>query len=160
MTQPPYGSFPEPPQPPPHIQAAQQLPYQPAYPSAPPHGGYHTPVPPQAPYHSVPPQPVAPYPGAQHPMAPAQYKDATAAWLLWFFTGAFGGHHFYLGQTQRGVIYAVTFAASFLLSLAFIGLLGFIALFILWVVDATQLSERVRQCNAQAYAVNRSMGFA
>src|SRR3954449_1166388 len=37
-------------------------------------------------------------------------------------------------QTQRGVIYAVTFAASFLLSFVFIGLLGFIALFILWVV--------------------------
>jgi len=159
MTHPSFGSYPEPPRLPPHVQAAQQPPYQPYHPMSPPYGG-PTAVPPPGPYFPVPPQPVAAYPGMQHPMAPAQYKDATAAWLLWFFTGAFGGHHFYLGRTQQGVIYAVTWVASFFLSFVIVGLFGFVVLFILWLVDATQLSERVRQWNAQAFAVNRSMGYA
>jgi len=95
-----------------------------------------------------------------HPLAPLQYKDSTAAFLLWFFAGYFGGHHFYLGRTQRGVAYAVTCVVSSILLLAFIGAIGFIVLFVLWMVDGVQLSDRIRQYNAHAYAVNQSMGYA
>jgi TM2 domain-containing membrane protein YozV len=167
MTQPAYGNSPEPLLPPPHVPPAPQPPYyqQPAppyggHPSAPPQGPYQA-APPQGPaYPALPPQPGAYHPGGQHPLAPAQYKDSTAAWLLWFFTGFFGGHHFYLGRTQRGVIYAVSWAVSLVLSAVVIGLLGFVVLFVFWIIDATQLAEQVRQHNARAYLANHSMGFA
>jgi TM2 domain-containing membrane protein YozV len=160
MTQPSYGGPPEQVPPPAQYQAPYQAPYQPQaqnapqYPATPPHAAY----PQQYPQYQQP--PVAPYPGGQHPVIPVQYKDSTAAWLLWFFTGAFGGHHFYLGRTQRGVVYAVTWAVSLLLSFVVIGLVGFVVLFILWIIDATQLAEQVRQYNWRAHATNQSMGYA
>jgi TM2 domain-containing membrane protein YozV len=89
-----------------------------------------------------------------------QFKDSTAAWLLWFFTGYVGGHHFYLGRTQRGVAYAVTFAASLVLSFVIIGFLGYVVLFVLWIVDATQLSQQLNEYNARAHATNQSLGRA
>ncbi len=134
------------------VQPPHQQPYQ-----AGPYG--------QAPYQQMTPQPYrAPgfppaYP-AGHPMAPMQYKDTTAAYLLWFFTGYFGGHHFYLGRTQRGVAYAITCVVSWILLVVIIGALGLIALFVLWVIDGVQLSEQLRRYNAHAYAVNQSMGYA
>jgi len=88
------------------------------------------------------------------------YKDSTAAWLLWFFLGAFGAHHFYLGRTKWGVAYAVGFVMSWLLTLVIIGFLGLIALFVLWIVDAAKMSERLQQYNAHAHAMNRSIGLA
>jgi TM2 domain-containing membrane protein YozV len=91
---------------------------------------------------------------------PMPYKDSTAAWLLWVFLGAFGAHHFYLGRTQWGVAYAIGFVVSWLLAFVIIGFLGLIALFILWIIDATKMSERLQQYNAHAFAVNRSMGLA
>ena len=129
----------------------------------------------QAPQHyGAPGYPVAPYPapaqygmqpplhpyGARMPQLPMAYKDGTAAWLLWFFLGAFGAHHFYLGRTKWGVAYAVGFVLSWVLTIAIIGFLGLIALFVLWIVDAAKMSERVHQYNAYAYGVNRSLGLA
>ena len=108
----------------------------------------HLPVPPQG--HAAVPRAVLPMP----------YKDGTAAWLLWFFLGSFGAHHFYLGRTKWGVAYAVSFVLSWLFTIVLIGFLGLIALFVLWIVDATQMSSRLRQYNAHAYAVNRSLGVA
>ncbi|WP_166486574.1 TM2 domain-containing protein [Blastococcus saxobsidens] len=87
------------------------------------------------------------------------YKDTTAAWLLWLFLGAFGAHHFYLGRTSWGVAYAVGFVLSWLLVVVIIGFFGLIALFVLWIVDATQMSQRLLRHNAHAYAVNRSLGL-
>ena len=161
MTHPPYGSsepvvpqqgqpgpVPQPapyghPVPPAHQQPYQQAPYQPA------------------PYQQMAPQPY-PAPGypSGHPLAPMQYKDTTTAFLLWFFTGYFGGHHFYLGNTQRGVVYAVTCVLSWILLAVLIGAVGLLVLFVLWIVDGVQLSEKLRQYNANAYAVNQSRGFA
>ena len=108
----------------------------------------HLPVPPQG-HAAVP-----------HAVLPMPYKDGTAAWLLWFFLGSFGAHHFYLGRTKWGVAYAVSFVLSWLFTIVLIGFLGLIALFVLWIVDATQMSSRLRQYNAHAYAVNRSLGVA
>jgi TM2 domain-containing membrane protein YozV len=100
------------------------------------------------------------YAAVPHPVLPMPYKDSTAAWLLWFFLGSFGAHHFYLGRTKWGVAYAVGFVLSCLFTIVLIGFLGLIALFVLWVVDATQMSQRLQQYNAHAYAVNRSLGVA
>ncbi|MCW2705231.1 MAG: hypothetical protein JWQ37_3226 [Blastococcus sp.] len=176
MTNPPYGST-EPfvpqqgnsghvPQSAPHGQPVgpphQQPPSQGPYPQGPyPQGPFQQAPFQQAPFQPGPYQQIAsqPYPAA-HPLAPMQYKDTTAAFLLWFFTGYFGGHHFYLGRTQRGVAYAVTCVLSWMLLFVFIGALGLIVLFVLWVIDGVQLSERLRQYNAHAYAVNQSMGYA
>jgi TM2 domain-containing membrane protein YozV len=118
-------------------QAAPQVPAQ-FHPQAPPHT------------HAAP----------LHPVLPVAYKDSTAAWLLWFFLGSFGAHHFYLGRTRWGVAYAVGFVLSWLFTIVLIGFLGLIALFVLWIVDATQMTNRLQQYNAQAYAVNRSLGLA
>ncbi|SDO43138.1 TM2 domain-containing protein [Geodermatophilus sp. DSM 45219] len=116
------------------------------------------PVLPAQQFHSLLPQ--QGYAVVPHPVLPMPYKDSTAAWLLWFFLGSFGAHHFYLGRTKWGVAYAVGFMLSCLFTIVLIGILGLIALFVLWVVDATQMSQRLQQYNAHAYAVNRSLGVA
>ena len=122
----------------------------------------HHPAPqyPMPPQHFVPQAQVPPYGVPPQLALPKPYKDSTAAWLLWVFLGAFGAHHFYLGRTQWGVAYAIAFVVSWMLAFVIIGFLGLIALFILWIIDATKMSERLQQYNAQAFAVNRSMGFA
>lgn len=46
-----------------------------------------------------------------------KYKTRTAAALWCFFLGAFGAHHFYLGNTARGVLYLLfcwTYVPAFL----------------------------------------------
>jgi TM2 domain-containing membrane protein YozV len=169
MTYPPQQGFGEP-LPPAH---GRSTPHQPWAPAA---QGWESPPGPNpaqfaaahhaAPQYQVPPQqfypplPAQPYGVPAQMVLPMPYKDSTAAWLLWFFLGAFGAHHFYLGRTQWGVAYAIGFVVSWLLAVVIIGFLGLIALFILWIIDATKMSERLRQCNAHAFAVNRSMGLA
>lgn len=37
-----------------------------------------------------------------------QPKSTGVAYLLWFFLGVFGGHHFYLGKTGRAIGYLLT----------------------------------------------------
>ena len=157
MTQ-PYTGAPEPV--PPYQPQYQPLPPQAPYAGAAPQAPY--PGVPQAPYAGAVPQAAA-YPGGPvqpYPVAPQAYKDSTAAWLLWFFLGFFGAHHFYLGNNQRGVVYAVSAGVSFLLSFVVIGLVGYVVLFVFWIIDATQLTQQLNDCNARAYAANRSLGFA
>ena len=65
-------------------------------------------------------------------------KDVGVAYLLWFFFGVLGIHHFYLGKTGRGVLWLLTG-----------GLLGVGLL-----VDLFTLPSQVRQVNSQ-----RAMGI-
>jgi len=39
---------------------------------------------------------------------PAADKSVGVAYVLWFFVGLFGGHHFYLGNVGRGIGYLLT----------------------------------------------------
>ena len=152
MTQ-PYGSTPETP----------SVPPQPQYQPAPPQAAYPAqPQPYQQPYQAAVPQPYAPAPYGvpKAPRVPMPYKDSTAAWLLWFFLGYFGAHHFYLGRNQRGTVYAVVCGLSILLSFLLIGFIGFLVLFVLWIIDATQLSGQLTDYNARAYANNQALGVA
>jgi TM2 domain-containing membrane protein YozV len=82
------------------------------------------------------------------------------AWLLWVFLGFFGAHHFYLGNTKRGAAYLVGMILSLLTMWLFIGILGWIALFVLWIIDAAQMSANIQRCNAQIFAANQARGLA
>ena len=167
--QPGSGGHPFPPQgqPTPHQAWAPVAPVPPGWSYAPgqqppPLPAAHQPAPQyMPPQHFAPQGPFQPY-GApvQRAPLPMPYKDSTAAWLLWVFLGSFGAHHFYLGRTQWGVAYAIGFVVSWLLAFVVIGFLGLIALFVLWIIDATKMTERLQAYNAHAYAVNRSMGLA
>lgn len=66
------------------------------------------------------------------------FKNLGVAYLLWFFFGILGVHHFYLGKVGRGLLWLLTG-----------GLLGIGLL-----VDLFTLPSQVRQVNAQ-----RAMGI-
>ena len=63
-------------------------------------------------------------------------KSVGVAYLLWFFLGFLGVHHFYLGKWQRGLWYLFTFG------LLFIGLF----------VDLCTLPWQVKRVNAERRA--------
>ena len=67
------------------------------------------------------------YPGAKPP------KSLGVAYVLWFFLGVFGVHHFYMGKIGRGILWLLT------LGLAGIG----------WLWDLFTLPGQIRQVNAQ-----------
>jgi len=73
---------------------------------------------------------------ANHPILPP--KNLGIAYILWFFLGLFGVHHFYLGKIGRGIAYLLT-----------AGVFG-----ILWIVDLFTLPSQVRMVNTQ-----RSVGI-
>ena len=66
----------------------------------------------------------------------ASKKSAGVAYLLWFFTGGFGGHRFYLGRTGSAVAQLILSLLGWVLLLAAgIGLLFLIPLGIWLLVD-------------------------
>lgn len=84
-----------------------------------------------------PPPPVPAYaPQYVQTVPAAPDKSTGVAYLLWFFIGVFGVHHFYLGKTARGVGYLLT--------------LGWLTIG-LW-IDLFTLPSQVRAINAQRRA--------
>jgi len=64
---------------------------------------------------------------------PSAPKSVGVAYLWWFFLGLFGGHHFYLGRTGRGLVHLFT--------------IGFCGLG--WLADGVTLPRQVRSANAR-----------
>lgn len=63
-------------------------------------------------------------------------KTPVVAYLLWFFLGGFGAHRFYFGKTGSAIGMLGLNIASAVLSVIAIGLVGYLALFVWWVIDA------------------------
>jgi TM2 domain-containing membrane protein YozV len=81
------------------------------------------------------PQPLAlPYPQVWLPYRQVSQRELGIAYLLWFFLGVLGVHHFYLGNILRGVLYLLTG--------------GFLGIGIL--VDLFLLPSLTRRRNAEA----------
>ena len=47
-----------------------------------------------------------------------QKKGSTPLWLLWLFTGGFGGHRYYLGDIGQGVFHTIMVLLAFFLASA------------------------------------------
>ena len=116
MTQPPpeWGTMPPPPMP------------SPSMPPPRPGTGARGP---SAPMNVAPPRYSHPVQGGLEP------KSLAVAYVLWFFLGVIGIHHFYLGKTLRGVAYLFTMAWF---------TIG-------WWIDLFTLPAQVAQVNAQRY---------
>lgn len=82
-------------------------------------------------------------------MFEAQKKSMGVSYVLWFFLGGLGAHRFYLGRTGSAVGMLVLFFMSLLLVLVYIGLLGFLALWVWQIVDAFLIPGIVREYNMQ-----------
>jgi len=96
------------------------------------------------------------------PSRPVADKSVSTAYILWFVTGAFAGHHFYLGSAPLG------FAQ---ISLRLVGIMMFLsgdgfglyllaAAFLWLLVDAALLPDMTRKANARAKAIASGRAFA
>jgi TM2 domain-containing membrane protein YozV len=79
----------------------------------------------------------------------AHKKSLVVAYLLWWFLGFFGAHRFYLGAIGSAVAMLVLTVASTVLMIVAVGLLGYIALGVWWIVDAFLLPSMVTQYNVR-----------
>ncbi len=75
-------------------------------------------------------------------------KSTGVAYLLWFFLGMLGIHRFYAGRTGSGIAMLIIWIVSLILSLVYIGLVGFVVLAIWWFVDAFLLAGIISRHNA------------
>ncbi len=67
-------------------------------------------------------------------------KSPLVAFLLWFFLGGFGAHRFYFGKTGSAFGMIGLCIASVVLTAVVIGLVGFLALFVWWIIDAFKIN--------------------
>ena len=74
-------------------------------------------------------------------------KSAAAAYLLWFFLGAFGAHRFYMGRNGSAFGQLGLFIGSVLLSVVAIGLIGFPILGIWLLVDVFLINGWLKEAN-------------
>ncbi len=65
--------------------------------------------------------------------APLPLKDTAITYILWFFLGVFGVHHFYMGKVGRGILWLLT-GGLFLIG---------------WLVDLFTIPAQVRTVNAR-----------
>lgn len=74
-------------------------------------------------------------------------KSAGVAYLLWFFTGGFGGHRFYLGRTGSGVAQAILCILGILTAILIVGFFLLAALGIWLLIDLFTLGGMVDEHN-------------
>lgn len=96
------------------------------------------------------------------PSRPFVQKSVSTAYILWFVTGAFGGHHFYLASAPLGfaqiclrLVGIMMFVSGdsfglYLLAIAFLWLL----------VDALLIPDMVRKANKRLSAISSGRAFA
>jgi len=77
----------------------------------------------------------------------ASKKSTGLAYVLWFFFGGLGVHRFYLGRTGSGIAMLIIFLLSLILTIVYVGLLGFIVLGVWVIVDAFLIPGIARQYN-------------
>lgn len=87
------------------------------------------------------------------PSGPAPTRSPLVAYLLWFFLGSFGAHRFYAGKTGSACGMLGLCIGSFVLTAVFVGLLGFLALFVWWVIDAFKINAWCHETPAVAGSI-------
>ncbi len=74
-------------------------------------------------------------------------KNTTAALLLGIFIGDLGAHHFYLGNSNRGILYIFICFMNLFLAFIFIGVItAFIFKVITW-IEMIDISKKVDEAN-------------
>lgn len=77
----------------------------------------------------------------------APQHSTLAAYVLWFFLGAFGVHRFYLGRTMSGVCMLLLTLMSIVTMFILIGFVGYAILCVWWLVDALLIPGMVRSAS-------------
>ncbi len=72
-------------------------------------------------------------------------KTTMVAYLLWFFLGPWGAHRFYMGRKGSGFGMLGLMIGSIVLTAVAVGLIGFLAVFVWWVVDAFLLHKWLKE---------------
>ena len=74
-------------------------------------------------------------------------KSLVGTYLLWFFLGGFGVHHFYTGNSGAGIAMLLLNVVGWVLTVFLIGWL-FLAVFVIWwIIDAFLIPGYVRAAN-------------
>ena len=96
------------------------------------------------------------------PSRPVVEKSVSTAYILWFVTGAFSGHHFYLGSASIGFaqICLRVVGIMMLLSGDGFGLYLLAAAFIWLLADAVMLPEMTRKANKRLSDIASGRAFA
>ena len=86
-----------------------------------------------------------------HPILMMRYdaakKSTLAAYWLAATLGFLGIHRFYLGKTSSAIGMLVLCLISFPLCLVIIGIFGYLALFIWWLIDLFHIGKWVQEYN-------------
>lgn len=82
-------------------------------------------------------------------------RSVLVGYLLWFFLGVFGAHHFYLGDTRRALMMAALYWGSLIIMIVpiigwIIGPIGVLAWFVWWVINGVKLKGLIEAANAAA----------
>jgi hypothetical protein len=96
------------------------------------------------------------------PRRPYVQKSISTAYILWFVTGAFAGHRFYLGSMSIAFAQICLRLVGIMMFLSGDGFgLYLIAAAFLWLLaDAVMLPEMTRKANARAEAIASGRVFA
>lgn len=95
------------------------------------------------------------------PTLPFVEKSVSTAYILWFVTGAFAGHHFYLGSASLGFAQVCLRLVGIMMFLSgdSFGLYLLAAAFLWLLADAVMLPEMTRKANARAKALASGRAF-